>query len=95
MTKTMTVDELEKNLRNVTAGIKSRKTGAFKITETAADKKQSPIMAIISWDEFQGLLETIEILRDKDLMKAIKQGMKDEQAGRGIPWNEARKKLGW
>ncbi len=65
MTKTMTVDELQKNIREVATRIKTHKTGAFKITETAANKKQSPVMAVISWDEFQGLLETIEILQDK------------------------------
>ena len=95
MARTMTVDELEKNFRAVTARIKSRKTGAFKITETTANKKQSPVMAIISWDEYQGLLETLEILQDKEFMQSLSQSMKDEKAGRGIPWKEAKKKLAW
>ena len=90
MTKTMTVDEAKRNFHEVTAKIKSRKNIAFKIVE-----KKSPIMAILSWEEYQGLLETLEILSDKELMKAVRQSIRDEKAGKGIPWSEAKKQLGW
>jgi hypothetical protein len=40
------------------------------------------------------LLETLEILLDEDAMAALRQGIKEAQQGKLIPWERAKRKLG-
>jgi len=48
----------------------------------------------MSWDLYEGLLETIEILADKDLMASFKKGLDDIQCGRTYDLEESRRRLG-
>ncbi|MGH7230966.1 MAG: hypothetical protein ACREJU_06340, partial [Nitrospiraceae bacterium] len=34
------------------------------------------------------------LLEDKDLMAALRKGVADVEAGRGIPWEKAKSRLG-
>ena len=45
-------------------------------------------------EEIDGLLETLEILKDEETMAAFRQGVEDIEAGRVIPWEEVKKELG-
>jgi PHD/YefM family antitoxin component YafN of YafNO toxin-antitoxin module len=51
-------------------------------------------MSFMRSDLYEGLLETIEILADPELMENIKRGMEDIKAGRTYTIEEARKRLG-
>jgi len=46
---------------------------------------------LLSYEEYEGLLETLEILSDRQLMKSIDRGLKDEKAGRVLPHAEVFK----
>jgi prevent-host-death family protein len=37
---------------------------------------------LLSIDELEGLIETVEILSDRDLLAGLDRGLKDEKAGR-------------
>jgi len=39
-------------------------------------------------DEYEGLLETLEILSDPDLVKSVQQGLKDLRHGRLVSHQE-------
>lgn len=52
------------------------------------------VLAVLSWELYESIVETLEILSDEEQMHALKQGIKEVQAGKGIPWNEAKRKLG-
>ncbi len=61
-----------------------------------------PVMTILPYSSFKeltetldSLLETIEVMQDKELMAALYQGMKDLEEGRVIPWEQVKKELGW
>jgi antitoxin YefM len=43
---------------------------------------------LLSLDEYESLIETLEILSDGDFMTSIRQGLKDEKAGRLHPYKE-------
>ncbi len=43
--------------------------------------------------EYDSWKETIEILSDPKLMKSIKQGEKEIDEGKGIPWEDVKKEL--
>lgn len=43
---------------------------------------------LLSIEEYESLIETLEILSDKDLMARIRRGLMDEKAGRLHPYKE-------
>ena len=48
---------------------------------------------VFSKDEWDGLVETAEILSDPKMMAAIRQGQRDLKAGRFYTWDEIRAEL--
>lgn len=57
-------------------------------------KRGRPIMALMSWDLFQSIMETMEIMADPDLMAQLKDSVKDIQEGRTRPLTEFAAELG-
>ncbi len=53
-----------------------------------------PVLAIVPWDLYESMVETMEIMGDKDLMAKVRQGIKDYEAGNGVPLEAAKKRLG-
>ena len=47
-----------------------------------------PAGVLMSVDEYEGLLETLEILADGDLMKSIRRGLDDLEKGRTVGHEE-------
>jgi hypothetical protein len=43
---------------------------------------------------YEALMETLEILGDVDLTNALRQSIKEVEAGKGIPWEDAKRTLG-
>ncbi len=54
-----------------------------------------PIMAILPWELYESIIETLEVLGDDELMAAFRRGVQDIEAGRGQSWEEVKKELGW
>lgn len=57
-------------------------------------RRGKPVLAILSWEEYEALVETLEIMSDNELMALLRQGIKEAKEGKGIPWERAKKKLG-
>lgn len=55
--------------------------------------EDNPPVVMMSQSEFEGWMETMEIMSDPELMKDIKEGMKEMKAGKGIPLEEVMRKL--
>jgi antitoxin YefM len=53
-----------------------------------------PVMAALNYEQFESLLETLEILSDQDFMKQIRQGIIEAEAGQTVSLEVARQKLG-
>ena len=41
-----------------------------------------PVLAVMSWDLFESITETMEIMGDSDMMAALRRGIRDVQEGR-------------
>ena len=67
-------------------------TGADQVL--AVTRRNREIMAVMTWELYEGLLETIDILSDPELMAAVKKGLEDIAAGNTRTIPEARKRLG-
>jgi len=53
-----------------------------------------PAAVLMSFDEYESWKETLEIMSDQKLMKAIKEGEKDLKEGKFITLEELEKELG-
>jgi antitoxin YefM len=60
----------------------------------AITRRGRPVLAVLPWEMYESLVETIEILGDAELMTALRQSIKDAEAGKGIPWEDAKRELG-
>jgi len=54
-----------------------------------------PVLAVLSWDAYESLMETLEVLSDAEAMAAIRASNEAIAAGRGIPLETALAQLGW
>ena len=52
-------------------------------------KNGMPKAVLLHYEDFEGLLETIDILSDPETTKGIKRGMKDVRAGRVVNLKKA------
>ena len=55
-------------------------------------RRGKPVLAILPWDEYEALVETLDVLSDKDLMASLRQGIREIRQGKGIPWEEVKRK---
>lgn len=65
-----------------------REPGAIAVT-----RRGEPVLAILSWELYESITETLEILGDEEQLAALRQGIKDADAGRAIPWTQAKQEL--
>lgn len=56
--------------------------------------KGIPQAVIMSHDEYESLMETLDILSDPNAMKDIREAEADLKAGRYYDWEEVKKELG-
>ena len=56
-------------------------------------RRGKPVLAILPWEAYEALIETLEIMSDDEMMAALRQGIKEAQAGKGIPWGKAKRQL--
>ena len=60
----------------------------------AVTRRNKEVMAVMSWELYEGLLETLEVLSDPGLMQHLRTGIEDVKAGRTHPLSEAYERLG-
>ena len=60
----------------------------------AVTRRNKEIMAVMSWEMYEGLLETLEVLSDRELMNNLRKGVEDVKAGRTHSLSEACERLG-
>ena len=57
-------------------------------------RRGKPVLAILPWEEYEALVETLEIMTDERLMADLRQSLKEAKSGKLIPWEEAKRKIG-
>jgi antitoxin YefM len=69
------------------------KLGANPAT-VAVTRRGKPVLAIMTWEDYQAILETLEILGDDEAVGQLRRSIKEVKEGKAIPWQEAKAKLG-
>jgi len=61
----------------------------------AVTRHGKPVMAILPWELYESIMETLEVMSDEELMAAFRQGVKELADGEGEPLDDVLKELGW
>lgn len=56
-------------------------------------KHGNPVAILLSLDDYESLIETLNETTDHENLKNIKKGMREAKAGKTIDWNAVKKKL--
>ena len=56
-------------------------------------QRNIPKAVLLSVDEYEGLIETLEIMADPRLMESIRRGKADIAAGRTVDWDDLKREL--
>jgi len=56
-------------------------------------RRGEPVLALISWDFYESLMETMEVMADEELMALLRKSIGEAKAGRTVSLAAARKKL--
>lgn len=88
MPKTLSISEVRNNLTKF-PGRFGREPETIEITQ-----RGRPVMALLPWEQYEGLVETLEVMSDAGLMRALRRSLKDIRRGRIYTSAEVKKKLG-
>ena len=87
MTHTLPITKAREELASLVENAKKR------LDEYVITVNGTPAAVIISVAEYESWKETMEIMSDPELMKAIKEGEEDVKAGRVRDWEDVKKEL--
>ena len=61
----------------------------------AVTRHNKPVLAILPWELYESIMETLEILGDQELMAELRQSIQDATEGKGEAWEDVKKELGY
>lgn len=59
----------------------------------ALTRRGKPVLAVMPWDLFESIVETMEIMGDAEMMTALRKGVRDLQEGNLVSLEDAKKAL--
>jgi PHD/YefM family antitoxin component YafN of YafNO toxin-antitoxin module len=60
----------------------------------AVTRRGKPVLAIMTWEDYQAILETFEILSDDETVERLRRSIKEVKEGKLITWQQAKARLG-
>ncbi|MBI2001265.1 MAG: type II toxin-antitoxin system Phd/YefM family antitoxin [candidate division NC10 bacterium] len=90
MARTLSITQVRSQLLGLADEL-TRSSAAGPVTVT---KHGKPVLALLPWEFYESLMETLDILGDEALMHSLRQSLKEARAGRTIPWEKVKQGLG-
>ncbi|WP_299402480.1 type II toxin-antitoxin system Phd/YefM family antitoxin [Acaryochloris sp. IP29b_bin.148] len=87
MPKFLTITETRKQLLNLPEQLSDE--------PVIITKHGKPAMVALAYEQFESLMETLDVLSDSDLMDALRQSVSQAQKGETIALEDAIARLGW
>lgn len=63
----------------------AKRPGAVAIT-----RRGEPVLAVMPWDFYEALVETLDVLGDDELMRSLRRSLKEAERGELLSWEEVR-----
>lgn len=87
MTQTITLKELRPALPKVVDAIDS------KMDRYVVTRRGKPVIVMLNIEDYEALMETLDILADPEAKKGVGRGVKDANQGRTRSWQEIKRSL--
>lgn len=59
----------------------------------AVTRRGKPVLAIMTWEDYQAILETLELLSDDDAVEQLRRSIREVKEGKVVSWEEAKTRL--
>ena len=59
----------------------------------AVTRRGKPVLAIMAWEDYEAILETLEVLSDEDAVKQLRRSIQDVEQGKILSWEKAKARL--
>ena len=56
-------------------------------------RRGKPVLAVMPWELYEAVMETLELLADSELQAQLKQSLRELEAGETIPWELAKQRI--
>ena len=86
MVRNMTISEARKKLTSLHRDLAQEDTVAV----TSRGKR---VLALMAWDVYESIAETLEVLTDPELCNALRQSLKEAEEGKLIPFEDVAEEL--
>jgi antitoxin YefM len=88
MTTTLSIVEARERLTRLPEQL-DQEQGAIVVT-----RRGKPVLAILPWDLYESIMETLEILGDEEQMAALREGIAALERGETVPWEDMKAEFG-
>ena len=68
--------------------------GDLKREVLAVTNRNKPVLAVMDWELYEAITETLEIMGNPDLMAKLQKSLREAAEGELIPFEEVAKELG-
>lgn len=89
MTKTLSITQVRSQLLQLAEAL-NRPPVENTVTVT---KRGKPVLAVLPWEFYESLVETLEILGDEETMRALRRSIREARSGKTIPWEKVKREL--
>src|SRR5712692_10481485 len=66
----------------------TKKPGTLAVT-----RRGKPVLAVMPWELYESIIETLEIMGDQELMATLRLAIQEVAEGKTIPWEEVKREL--
>lgn len=66
---------------------------AEKLATVAVTRRGKPVLAVMPWEVYESVVETLEIMGDEELIGSLRQSIQEVAEGKTIPWEQVKKEL--
>jgi prevent-host-death family protein len=60
----------------------------------AVTRRGKPVLAVMPWEMYESLIETLEVMGDPDLMQSLRKSIQEIKAGKIYSTGQIKKELG-
>ena len=61
--------------------------------EAIVTRRGKPVLAVLPWELYDSIMETLEIMGDEEMMAALRQGIQDVKNEKTYSWEEVKQEL--
>lgn len=90
MTHTLSIMEARKQLTSLPETLMH--DGRVDVLEIT--RRGKPVLAVMPWELYEVLSETLEVMADQELMAHLRQSVLEMNSGKLTSWKDAKQELG-